>query len=104
MCKGCSMKCGNMYYLTEVFPLSQNIIQSMKEYEKVIRNIPEMKKYHRAVVKLRRLINNELNSWEPKVREDTEYWSEGAGRPLTILTKNFDNIDKWTSSNKKEKE
>ena len=103
MCKGCSMKCGNMYYLTEVFPLSQNIIQSMKEYEKVIRNIPEMKKHHRAVVKLRRLINNELNSWEPAVREDDEHWVNGVGRPSEIFTRNFNN-NEWTSSNKKEKE
>ena len=66
MCKGCNMKIGTEAYLKEILPLGESISQAFANYEKAIKDIPEMDSHHKAVVRLRKQFNEELNSWEPK--------------------------------------
>lgn len=66
MCKGCSMDCGTEFYLNNIMPLRDEISNALSRYEQSIRLLPEANKHHKAIVRLRKKINNELNSWEVK--------------------------------------
>lgn len=69
MCRGCSMACGTEFYLNKIMPLGYEIGNALNRYEQAIRLLPEANRHHKAIVRLRKKINNELNSWKVNERK-----------------------------------